>query len=185
MSSANGIPNYFPIPRAVFSYGVAIGDGRNAVAAGLHLTGRVSAGVLTGTDAHVIGAIGEVAFAYWRGDDYTTVEVGDGPMRHADHAGYEVRSTVWPTGRLHGKEHDRPLRTFVLVRLHRLDDPIRFAAIDGWAHGTDLLRSEHYVHFKLGQPPGFYLPNALLQPIETLPDLQPVFAHTSEEPPKP
>lgn len=69
-----------------------------------------------GNGQHVIGALGECAFAKFLGVPWSPA-----PMKGVDVSGYQVRTTKKPTGRLPIRARDAGDQKFALVRRHGFD----------------------------------------------------------------
>lgn len=114
--------------------------------------------------SHIVGALGERAVYKALGRQWVgTVDTFKAP----DLVGTQVqiRTTSKSTGELVVRERDNPDQPFVLVV------PEEFPAfrVVGWCYGKDARKREFWKAPRTDLPPAYFVPQHLLQPIDTLP----------------
>lgn len=119
-------------------------------------------GIRTRIDEESVGAIGERAFAKWKGLYSEAINT----FHDVPDCGsvYEIRSTALRHGKLIVRDNDDDLRVFVLA-LVGLDGRV---ILRGWMHGWEAKRAE-WGFDPHGHRPAWGVPQESLHPMDTLP----------------
>lgn len=109
----------------------------------------------------VRGALGEIAWAKYRGEFYC----GSCNTFHnePDVHGVEIRAMRRPTDSLLVRDNDNPESPFVLT--HATGEKVRFL---GWAYGRDAMRDE-WKRAPRGGRPAYFMPQERLRGFDTFP----------------
>lgn len=121
-----------------------------------------SRGIRTRMDEESVGALGERAFAKWKG----VYSEGINTFHHVADCGlqYEVRATALRNGKLIVRDNDDDFRVFVLA-LVGLDGRV---VLRGWMHGWECKRDE-WSSDPHGHRPAWWVPQESLRPMDTIP----------------
>ena len=113
---------------------------------------------------HIVGAIGELAFAKVMGRYYPfTIDTF---KRVGDVGFYEVRTRCHPRYELIVRDEDRDDRPFVLVR-----GVIPTFDVVGWCWGGEAKRHQEWKKNHGDRVPAYFVPDQFLQPLGLLPVL--------------
>ncbi len=111
---------------------------------------------------HILGCLGECAFAKWKGDYWTGVSNKWQELQSGDVGGFEVRAANMHHFRMlmHPGDHDD--RIYILATIETPE----IVHIQGWKLGRDCKREEWWDEPRKGRA-CFCVPQANLEPMET------------------